>query len=122
MNAFQYILSLIAILLAMIFAFEWREVKKAEAGPAQLIHDINDHAYGGMPRADLEPYLVRRGGDVTYDPTPGMGHTSGADHVLFRNIRHLGDARENLKADFYYDATDHLTYFVMRRYWEHPKK
>jgi hypothetical protein len=110
-----------ALLLAMVLVYEWRQAVKSEAGPAELIHDVNDHATGGALRAELEPYLEHRGGDVSYDSTVGSGRTSGVDHAIFRDIRHLGEAREDLKADFYYDQGDHLMYFTLRRTWNKPK-
>jgi hypothetical protein len=117
----QKIMTGIAIVLAVLFVYEWQAVKKSETGPAKLRRDINDHAVGGALRSDLEPYLSRRGGDVSYDPTPGPAHSASADHVIFRNIRHLGNQTENLNADFYYDAGDHLVYYTLHPVWEKPK-
>ncbi len=122
MSATQYILCLIAILLAMVLVYQWKEVNKAEEGPKKLLIDINDHAFGGMPRADLEPWLSRRGGDVKYQPVDGNPRVSGVDHVIWHNIRHIGDAQENLEGEFYYDQGEHLTYFVTHRIWERPQK
>jgi hypothetical protein len=121
MNKYQITLIALALLLSSCFAYEWQRVKRAEEGPAKLIHDINDHAVGGILRTDLEPYLSERGGDLSYDVVQGDGRTSGVDHVLFRNIRHLGDSREDLAGDFYYDQGDHLVYFALRRKWRKLK-
>jgi hypothetical protein len=118
MNKFQVSLITVGLLLSGVFTYEWQKVKQAEAGPAKLIRDLNDHAVGGMLRADLEPYLAQRGGDLSYDLVQGDGRTSGIDHVQFRNIRHLGDSREDLLGDFYYDQGDHLVYFALRRKWQ----
>lgn len=118
MNRFHIALTTLALLLSGSLAYEWQKVKQAEAGPAKLIRDINDHAVGGMQRADLEPYLSQRGGDLSYDLVQGDARMSGVDHVLFRNIRHLGDSREDLLGDFYYDQGDHLVYFALHRKWQ----
>lgn len=122
MNSLQKVLTVAAVVLAILFAYEWHRVKLAEAGPAALVRDINDHTAGGMLRPDVESYLAQRGGDVSYDPADASGRTSGVDHVIFRNIRHLGDSTEDLKADFFYDQGDHLTYYTMRRTWNRPKR
>jgi len=121
MTNFQKILAGVALVLLFALIFEWQSVRKAEAGPAKLVHDINDHAFGGAPREDLEPWLARRGGDVSFEEKPGPGHSTGVDHVIFRNIRHIGDSIQNLKGDFYYDAGGHLVYYELHRAWEKPK-
>jgi hypothetical protein len=121
MNNAQKVMTGIVLLLAVVFVYEWKQVKNAENGPAKLVTDINDHAYGGVMRADLEPYLEQRGGDVAYDVVEGGGRTSGVDHVVFRNIRHLGESTENLNADFYYDQGNQLIYYSLRRVWDKPK-
>jgi hypothetical protein len=118
----QKIMAAIAVVLAIILVYELQAVKKSESGPAKLVRDINDHAIAGALRSDLEPYLSQRGGDVSYDPSPGLGHSSSADHVVFHNIRHIGNRIQNLKADFYYDAGDHLVYFTLHPVWENPKR
>lgn len=118
MNKFHATSIALAVLLSGSFVYEWRKVKQTEAGPAKLIRDINDHAVGGILRADLEPYVSQRGGDLSYDLVQGDERTSGVDHVLFRNIRHLGDSREDLVGDFYFEQGDHLTYFALRRKWQ----
>jgi hypothetical protein len=120
MNNFQKVLAAMVLILAVIFVYEWQQVTKAEAGPAKLIRDINDHASGGMLRSDLEPYLEQRGGDLSYDPVEGNVRTSGVDHVIFRNIRHLGTSREDLKGEFYFDRGDHLVGFTLHRVWSKP--
>lgn len=122
MNKYQKILVGIALILVIIFLYEWQQSRKADAIPKQLVKDINDHVFGGMPRADLEPWLSRRGGDVSFDPTPGPGNSASADHAVFRNIRHIGDRRQDLRGDFYYDQGDHLVYFVLHRVWEKPAR
>ncbi len=122
MNTLQYILCLLAILLGMVLVYEWKEVNKAEEGPKKLLVDIRDHAYGGVPRSELEPWLSRRGGDVQFQVIDAPGRIGGVDHVVWRNIRHLGDAREDLYGDFFYDKGDYLTYFVTRPRWENTKK
>lgn len=121
MNNTQKIMAGIALLLAIVFVFEWKHVHSAENGPAKLVSDISDHAFGGATRTDLEPYLSQRGGDVSYDALEGNARTSGVDHVVFHNIRHLGESTENLHADFYYDQGNQLTYYTLRRVWEKPK-
>lgn len=109
-----------AIFLLILFGYELHKSRLADAGPAQLVRDINDHAVGGVARSDLEPYLSERGGDVSYDPTP-TGHASSVDHVIFRSIRRISDSTEDLHADFFYDQGDHLLYFTMRNIWNKPK-
>jgi hypothetical protein len=118
----QKIMAAIAVVLAVILVYQWQAVKKSENGPAKLMHDINDHALAGVLRSDLEPYLSQRGGDVSYDPTPGQAHSASSDHVIFRNIRHIGNRIQNLKADFYYDAGDHLVYYTLHPAWENQKR
>lgn len=122
MTTFQKIMAAVAVTLAVILIIEWRSVRTAEAGPAKLVKDINDHAFGGAPRSDLEPWLSQRGGAVTYEATNGEMHSASVDRVVWHDIRHIGDSHENLLADFYYDSGDHLVYFSMRRVWEKPKK
>ncbi len=122
MNTLQKVLTGIAVVLAIIFAYEYYQVKKAEAGPAHLMQDVRDHTFGGAPRADLEAYFSKRGGAVDFEPEDGSRHSYGVDHVTFRNIRHLGESREDLKVDLHYDQGDHLIYYTMRRVWIRPNQ
>ena len=109
-----------AIVALILLGYELHKSTVANAGPAQLVRDINDHAIGGIARADLEPYLSERGGDVSYDPTQN-GRASGVDHVIFRNVRRISDSTEDLHVDFFYDQSDHLLYFTTRHVWNKPK-
>ncbi len=122
MNTLQYILCLVAIFLGMVLVYEWKQVNKAEDGPKKLLIDIRDHAFGGVPRSDLEPWLSRRGGDVQYEAIDAPGRIGGVDHVVWHDVRHMGDAHEDLHGDFYYDKGDYLTYFITRPVWERPKQ
>ena len=118
----QKVLAAIAVVLAIVLFFQWRAVEKSEAGTKQLIADVNSHAYGGAPREELESYLSSRGGDVNFENLENKARAFSVDHVVFRNIRHLNDAREDLHVELYYDEGDHLTYFTIQRVWERPKK
>jgi hypothetical protein len=109
------------VVLLIIFGYELHKSRLADAGPAQLVRDINDHAVGGVARADLEPYLSTRGGDVSYEPTAQAGRNSGVDHAIFRDVRRISNSTEDLHADFFYDQSDHLMYFSMRHVWNKPK-
>lgn len=121
MKTMHIILLGIAFVIGLALYHEWEAVKRAEAGPAILLRDIDQHAFGGTPRSDLEPYLQRRGGDVAYEVADGLPRASSVDHVIFRNIRHLGETQENLNGEFYYDQGEHLVYYTLKRSWQKPK-
>jgi hypothetical protein len=112
----------LVVVLTIAFVVEWQRVKKAEEGPAQLVRDIDQHAFGGVERTDLEDYLSRRGGDISVETADGDSGTSSVDHVVFRDIRHLGDRREDLHGEFHYDAGDHLVYYSLKRTWTKPNQ
>jgi hypothetical protein len=107
----------LAVILTIAVAIEWQRVKKAEAGPAELVHDIDQHAFGGVLRTDLEDYLAQRGGDLSANSEEGDSAAASVDHVVFRDIRHLGNRREDLLGEFHYDAGDHLVYYTLKRTW-----